>query len=57
MCFADRDSPGLRISGKFSAFEMVGNEPVKGDKNNLYMKIPTGRTQVIQIKELGIGRK
>jgi len=56
-CIVSLDLPELKLSGNFSALEMLSKAPVKIDKNKLYMKIPTGRTQVIQITKLATVHK
>lgn len=48
-CVLSLDLPELKISEKFSATEMVSQQPVKGEKNKLYLTIPALRTRVIQI--------
>jgi len=40
----------LGISGKFSAIEIVNGKPVKVEGNRLYLNVPSGRTQVIEIE-------
>jgi hypothetical protein len=50
-CVISLDLTELGLSGAYSAFEMMGNEPVKISKNKLYMNIPAGRTKVVQIKQ------
>ena len=48
-CMISLDLEELGITGKIAAFEMVGEQAVSVEKNILYIKIPAGRTQVIQI--------
>jgi len=48
-CVLSLDLPELKISEKFSATEMVSQQPVKAENNKLYLTIPALRTQVIQI--------
>ena len=48
-CIITPDLPELKLTGKFSATEMVSTQPVKIENNKLYLNIPAQRTQVIQI--------
>ncbi len=48
-CIVSLNLEELKIFEKFSAQEMVGAQPIKVDKNKLYLSIPANRTQVIQI--------
>jgi hypothetical protein len=48
-CIVTPDLTELKLSGKFSATEMVSNQAVKIENNKLYLNIPAQRTQVIQI--------
>ncbi len=48
-CTISLDIEELGITGKFSAFEMVGKQTLRVEENRLYINIPAGRTQVIQI--------
>ncbi len=43
------DLAQLGISGKFSASEMVSGQTVKTKENKLYLNVPAGRTQVIEV--------
>lgn len=50
-CIVSPDLTELKISGKFSATELVSGLPVKVENNKLYLTIPAQRTQVIQISK------
>ncbi len=39
----------LGISEKFTLFEMVDGQPVKSERDRMYLNIPAGRTQVVHI--------
>lgn len=47
-CIVSLDSQALGLQ-KFSAYEMISQHSLKVQKNNLYKKVPGGRTKVIQI--------
>lgn len=47
-CIVSLDLPALGLD-KYSAFEMIGQQSLKIKNNNLYIKVPAGRTKVIQI--------
>ena len=44
------DSQALDISGNISAVELVSGKEIKAEQNKLFITIPAGRTQVIEIK-------
>ena len=48
-CIVSLDLEELKIFGKFSAAELVGEQPIKVENNKLHLSIPANRTQVIQI--------
>lgn len=48
-CIITPNLTELKLTGKFSATEMVNTQPVKIENNKLYLNIPAQRTQVIQI--------
>lgn len=48
-CVVSLDLQELKISEIFTAAEMVGNQPVKVEKSQLFLTIPALRTLVIQI--------
>jgi hypothetical protein len=48
-CILVPDLAELNLPAKFSAVELVSNQPVKIENNKLYINIPAQRTQVIQI--------
>jgi hypothetical protein len=35
--------------GKYAAFEMIDQQALKVRNNNVYVKVPAGRTKVIQV--------
>ena len=48
-CIVTPDLTELNLTGKFSATELVSNQPVKIENNKLKLSIPAQRTLVIQI--------
>ena len=50
-CVVSLDLKELKISEKFSATEMLSDQPVKVENNKLYLIIPPLRTQVVQISK------
>jgi len=48
-CEVNLENLELGIQGEFSALEMVSASKVKTDNNKLFLTIPAGRTQVLQI--------
>lgn len=47
-CAISMDLQALGLD-KYSAFEMIGQQSLKVRSNNIYIKVPVGRTKVIQI--------
>jgi hypothetical protein len=50
-CIVTLDPSELKLSGKFSANELVSKQTVKVENNKMYLTIPALRTQVIQISK------
>jgi hypothetical protein len=48
-CIVKLNLSELGISEEFALFEMVDGQPVKSERNRMYLNIPAGRTQVIHI--------
>jgi hypothetical protein len=50
-CTLTLEMPELRITGRFSAFEMVSGQTLKNDQDKISLTIPAGRTRVIHISK------
>ncbi len=50
-CIVSPDKDKFKLPGKYTATELVSNQPVKIENNKMYINIPAQRTQVIQISK------